>query len=356
MKAPLSLFLMLIAAACAGPPAAAPVSPTEPATTPTPTGVIAAAATATLTPSATPEPTATPRPTATPTIAPTPHPLAWATIEALRQRQYGGSGIEVLETLGSNESFTRHLIEFPSDGLAVQGFMNVPHGQGPFPVIVTLHGYVNPATYQTLAYTTSYADAYARAGFLVLHPDLRNHGQSDPGPNAFRSGYVIDVLNLLHQLDSIPEADPERVGLWGHSMGGGITIKALTVTDRVGAAVLYGSMSADEQANYQRILFFTGGLRAGSEQLPVSPEDDPGLYEKLSAIHHLETVQTPVQLHHGTADEQVPVAWSEDLARRLTSAELFLYPGQPHSLQGDARALFNQRVIEFFRRHLGAGA
>lgn len=355
----LLLGLALAAAACgarpqpAAPTAAPPLTSTpqaraSPALTPTHRPTATPAPTQTVTPTVTPTLTSTPAPTATAT----PHPLGWATVPALRQRAYGGSGVEVLDVLGSGQGFIRYLIAFPSDGLTVRGFMNVPQGEGPFPVVITVHGYVNPATYQTLSYTTSYADAYASAGFLVLHPDLRGHGRSEPGPNAFRSGYAIDVLNLIHQLDSIPQADPERVGLWGHSMGGGITIKVLTVTDRVDAAVVYGSMSADEAANHQRILFFSGGQAAGSESLPVSPHEDPALYGALSPVNFLDALRIPVQIHHGEEDAQVPVEWSKDLAGRLPGAELFLYPGQGHSLQGEARALLDRRVIEFFRRVL----
>lgn len=358
----LALTLAANCSAAPGLPTASPAPTAQPERTPGRPAALRATPTAISTrpspPSATATATATATPTATPTVTPTPHPLAWATIAKLRAREYGGSGIRVVGVLEERPSFTRQLIEFPSDGLTVRGFMNVPRGEGPFPVVVVTHGYVNPAAYRTLAYTTRYADAYAEAGFLVLHPDLRGHGQSDPGPNAFRAGYAIDVLNLLHQLDSLPQADPGRVALWGHSMGGGITIKLLTLSDRVAAAVLYGSMSADEAANYQRIVqVFTGGAAAGSESLPLAPEQAPELYERISAINHLEAVSAPLQLHHGAQDGEVPPDWSVDLHRRLQAldrpSELFLYEGQGHSLQGAAYELFNRRVIDFLRRELG---
>ena len=43
----------------------------------------------------------------------------------------------------------------------IYGFMNVPNADGPHPVIIALHGYIDPAIYQTLDYTTRYADALA---------------------------------------------------------------------------------------------------------------------------------------------------------------------------------------------------
>ncbi len=75
--------------------------------------------------------------------------------------------------------------------------MNVPQGDGPFPVVLVLHGYVDPATYNTLTYTTRYADALARAGYLVIHPNFRNWPPSDNGPEEYRVGQAVDVLNLI---------------------------------------------------------------------------------------------------------------------------------------------------------------
>ena len=67
------------------------------------------------------------------------------------------------ETLAVSDAFTRTLITYPSDGLTIYGFVNVPVGEGPFPVIIAVHGYVEPEVYSTLDYTTRYADGLARA-------------------------------------------------------------------------------------------------------------------------------------------------------------------------------------------------
>ncbi len=45
------------------------------------------------------------------------------------------------------------------------------------------------------------------------------------GESLFYSGLAIDVINLMNALESFPEADVERIGMWGHSMGGGVTLK-----------------------------------------------------------------------------------------------------------------------------------
>src|SRR5512138_3580857 len=95
-------------------------------------------------------PTVTPLPL-TPTLTPTPTlaPDEQYTIDFLRRRTYGGGQIEIMETMEDNVWFTRYLIRYPSDGLKIYGFINVPKGDGPFPVIIAVHGFVNVASYQT---------------------------------------------------------------------------------------------------------------------------------------------------------------------------------------------------------------
>ena len=118
-------------------------------------------------------------------------------IEELVARKYGGGEIAFVKDLEGSDHFTRKMVSFPSDDLTIYGFMNIPNGEGPFPVIVVLHGWVKPHLWHTLCYTTSYADALANAGFFVLHPNYRNHPPSDEGANLFRVGYAVDILNLL---------------------------------------------------------------------------------------------------------------------------------------------------------------
>lgn len=334
---------------------------TEPAETPPP------APTATALPdpvviqqpasTATPLPTVAPVPTAT--TSPTPDPYAEWTIDHLEARSYGDGPLEVIEVLGANEAFTRTLITYPSDDLTIHGFMNVPRqGEGPFPVIIALHGYIDPEAYNTLDYTTRYADSLAQSGYLVLHPNLRGYPPSDPGSNLFRVGMAVDVLNLLSIVRAqgdmpgpLQRADPERIGLWGHSMGGGISIRVMTVDPEVDAVLLYGSMSGDEARNFTKILEWSEGER-GLEELAFPQEQ----LARVSPIFHLDRVRAPVSVHHGEADALVPLAWSLELCDRLgeleKSVECVTYPGQPHTFYGEGDLMLMQRAVEFFDRHL----
>jgi hypothetical protein len=62
------------------------------------------------------------------------------------------------------------MISYPSEDLTIHGFIAIPRGMGPFPVGHRPAGWVNPAIYEALDYTTAYANHLARDGFLVFHP------------------------------------------------------------------------------------------------------------------------------------------------------------------------------------------
>lgn len=282
----------------------------------------------------------------------------FAFIADLRGRSYGGGEIEILETWWENEFFTRYFIRYYSDGIPILGFMNVPHSvEPPYVAVIVAHGYVNPDNYPVLAYTTPYADALARAGYLVVHPNYRNHGHSGRGLNPFRAGYTVDTLNLTAILKQRGDVRPDAVGILGHSMGGEIAIKALVANGDLRAAVLYGAMSADEFDNFWAIYRWSGGWFHLDG--PFNPVRDPWAFQQASPINYLDLVQAPVQIHHGTADNQVPFQWSQQLHAALQAqgkpSELYLYPGEPHGfgVGSPAYRLFMARVMHFFETNLG---
>ena len=331
-------------------------SATPPTATLTPRPTVMATAVPTIIPTIAP----ITQPTPIPTNTPTPDPYADLTIAALAARLYGGGSLEIVDTLETNEIFTRYLITYPSDGLTIYGFMNVPNEGTKFPVALVLHGYIDPAAYETLAYTRRYADALAEAGFFIIHPNFRNYPPSDSGPDPFRTGYAVDVLNLIAIIREqsqdpagyLRRADADDINLWGHSMGGGVALRVITVNnaDYVKTAVLYGSMSGDERLNFERIQVWSNG-RSGDFELAAPPE----ALQTISPIHQLERIQAAVSIHHSAADDVVPPAWSDDLCGRLQASqhpvECFTYANQPHTFRGDGDALFMARVVQFFNQY-----
>lgn len=297
-------------------------------------------------------------PTLVSTLSPTPDPyFAWS-IDYLRSRTYGGGQIEFQGVMGHTPGFTRYQIRYPSDGLNIYGFANIPNDNDKHPVIIALHGYIDPAVYNTLDYTTRYADALTHAGYIVLHPNLRGYAPSDNGENLFRVGMAIDVLNLIALLQAqsggtgpLQTASPDRIGLWGHSMGGGIATRVLTVTDNVKATVLYAPMSGDEQKNYEAIRTWSGQTR-GLEELQVPAE----VLNRISPMYFFSNIHAAISIHHGAADPLVPVDWSVTTCNQLTSlgknVECTYYENMPHTFTGSGDEEFIQNTIRFFDKNL----
>lgn len=310
----------------------------------------------------TPIPKVTPSQIPSPTIPPIPTVDSYAglRIKELAARSYGGGELNIIDTLEVNDDFTRYLITYPSDGLNIYGYMNVPNEGFKFPVALVLHGYIDPSEYQVVTYTARYASDLARAGYLVIHPNFRNYPPSDSAPLPFRVDYAIDVLNLIaiirkQSSDSagyLRRANVDDISLWGHSMGGGITLRVITVNNEeyLRAAVLYGSMSADEEKNYSRIDFWCQGTCADFEL--ATPKET---LLDISPLYHLERINAAVSIHHSEDDDVVPPEWSNELCKSLLAlnhdVECFTYSGVPHTFRGPADTLFTQRVIEFFNRN-----
>jgi len=257
-------------------------------------------------------------------------------VEALRERNYGQGELSVEYAWENKPEFTRYYITYPSDGLTIHGFVNVPVGKGPFPVIVALHGYIPPSEYKTRDYSTRYADALAQNGFIVLHPNLRGFPPSDLVVRRGDSltGYTIDALNLIAlarrqagQEGIFKNADFSHLGIWGHSLGGGIALRVMSVLPEIKAGVIYASVS-------QRYSNVSSGY----------------------TVYDLEASSAAFSLHHGEDDQTVPPAWTKTLYQQLLdlgkTVEYFTYPGQPHTLYGQSDHLFIQRMVIFFNKYL----
>jgi len=356
------IWYLLIAVAPAG-----PWNPLPPAKTPVavaarstrragPSATWPPTWTPTATGTATPTPTITPTPTNTPTRRPptptnTPDPRLPYYITRLRKRTYKGGTVEITGDIAENEHYAAYYVSYPSGDLTITGYMYVPQGRGPFPVVIFNHGAYDPEMYFTGTGTQREADYLARHGYLTIAPDYRNYGGSSPGDSLLLVGYVQDVLNLVNSVGTIDRADPSRVGMWGHSMGGGVTIKACVVSNRIKVVALFGSVGADEKDNY----YWNGATRLKVHQMFGLPERNPGPYAWLSPIKYLDAAP-PMSIHHGEADDVVPIEFSEKLHKKMREAgrpvEYFTYPGQPHTFQGEGWQLAMERVLAFFDKYL----
>ncbi len=321
--------------------------------------------------------TATPAPTwiATAVATATPHPLHAYTIPAYQEGAFPGGMVTILNTMDQNPAFTRYYIAYPSSDLTITGTMHLPAGSDPFPVLILLHGYFERDQYYVGADTWQAAEFFAQHGYLVLAPDLRSWGESDAGLSLFHMGLTADVLHLISSLPSIPQADPDRLGLWGHSMGGGIATKILTIDDRPLAAVLYAPNSADDADLIAR--WGPGCLPGQSEAagdncnpgefIPadtpqsvidayLSATGDPDFLRRVAPYYYLDQISVPVQIHIGSADgarrQYTPPEWSAKLSSALQEAGVdvttYSYAGQGHYFQGEAWTNLLERSLVLF--------
>ncbi|MFN8412619.1 MAG: alpha/beta fold hydrolase [Anaerolineales bacterium] len=318
--------------------------------------------------------------TLTPSITPLPSLIYPYTIAGLRERKFEGGEISLDAVLGLNDAYTRYLISYPSDGLRITGILQIPLGEGPFPVIVMNHGFSKRSEYTSGDGSDRAADFLARRGYITIASDYRTWGGSDFGVSFFHTGLVVDVMNLIASLFSLPQADVNRIGMWGHSMGGGITTKILTLQSPVRVAVLYAPNSADDADLIARWGYgCIGDISAGElldtcnsadvipESLPAEmiaaykeATTNPEMMRAIAPYYHLDLVTVPVQIHIGAADGDyigsTPPEWSYKLNQGLVDAgksvEFFVYEGQRHSFTGDAWVTFMERAVRLFDEEL----
>lgn len=318
--------------------------------------------TATATPS--PGPSPTPAPTATPTL----HPMS---ILAMRQTQYPGSDITIEETLDPGANYSRYIASYQSEGLKIYALLTIPSGPMPssgWPAIVFNHGYIPPTQYRTTERYIAYVDWLARSGYIVFRIDYRGHDRSEGAARGAYGdpGYTVDVLNATASIKRFPQADPERIGMWGHSMGGYLTLRAMVISPDIKAGVIWSGVVA----SYPDLLTRWRRGRGPTPTPPVSgsrswrsgwieqygtPDENPVFWAQVSANSYLADLSGPLELHHSTTDEEVPYVFSEILDEQVQqvgkTVKFYTYKGDNHNLS-NYFSLAMTRTIEFFDKYL----
>ncbi len=298
------------------------------------------------------------------------HPLS---IEYLRKANFPESELLIEEVLSPGSNYSRYVASYQSEGLKIYGLLTVPNTtkpEGGFPAIIFNHGYIPPAQYRTTERYVAYVDGFARNGYVVFRSDYRGHGNSegDARGGYGSNSYTIDVINAVSAVKNHEDVNPEKIGMWGHSMGGYITLRNMVVREDVKAGVIWAGVVAsyeDLLNNWRRnrpsptpaptLLPQARRWRDELTQTFGSPEQNPTFWNSISANNYLHEISGPLQLHHGTSDTSVPVEFSEKLAEQMRTVgkevEIYTYRGDDHNISQNF-SLAMQRSIAFFDKHL----
>lgn len=284
-------------------------------------------------------------------------------IPTMRARPYPGSPIMVEQRLAPGINYNRYLVSYRSDDLKIFALMTVPLGTPPptgWPAIIFNHGYIPPTLYSPTERYEAHIDALARNGYIVFRPDFRGHGASEGSAAGGYTGpaYTIDVLNAVAAMRAYAAADPARIGMWGHSLGGLLTLRSMVIDQSIKAGVIWSGVVV-AVPDFLTLLDFS------PTPIPTSvfqfrdqlyrefgtPQTNADFWDTLSPNNFLGDLSGPLQLHHGTGDDVVPVLFSAMLADQVAaagqSAELFTYSGDDHNLTVNFDTAM-ARTVRFF--------
>ncbi|MGQ2941244.1 MAG: prolyl oligopeptidase family serine peptidase [Blastomonas fulva] len=254
-------------------------------------------------------------------------------------------------------------VEFPShvDGMNLVARLSLPANYDParkYPVIVgsVYSDAVRNQWGGRRAHPTWGLDQYFVAqGYIVLNVNVRGSwGQGrDHNQTQLHSYGETDINDLESGVRFLVEkgyADPRRVGLWGSSYGGLMTIMSLSKKPGVYAAGIAGAPATNVWHAYPAQMWIMG---------PHEGPDMPARYEAQSALYQAKGIEDPLMIIHGTRDPVVlysdTIALAEGMIDREQMFELVTLPGGNHAWASDnlrqARFAF-KKMAEFFDRNV----
>jgi dipeptidyl aminopeptidase/acylaminoacyl peptidase len=238
-------------------------------------------------------------------------------------------------------------------------WLYLPRGEGPFPVVVSIHG--GPESQSRPYFSSTYQMWLNELGVAVLLPNVR--GSSGFGKTYLaldngerREDSVRDIGALLDWIEVQPELDENRVAVFGGSYGGYMVLaSAVHYSERLSAAVDVVGIS-----NFVSFLENTQDYRRDLRRQEYGDERDPQMrahLERISPLNNVEKIRVPLLVVQGQNDPRVPVSESEQMVEALRAR------GQPvwymnalnegHGYRKKQnRDLYQQAVVMFFRRHL----
>ena len=221
-----------------------------------------------------------------------------------------------------------------------------------YPTIVLVYGGPHAQLVQDRWGATSGLDHYlASKGFLVWTMDNRGswgrgHAFETPILRSLGAQELKDQLEGVAELRKRPFVDGSRLGIWGWSYGGYMTLYAVTHAGERFKCALAGAPVTDWKL-YDSIY---------TERYMKRPRDNPEGYKASSPLEAAKSLSTKLLVMHGTADDNVHMQNSIDFFDELMKARKdFVFvplPRQQHGPRGEALLYRNQRLAEWFEKNL----
>jgi dipeptidyl aminopeptidase/acylaminoacyl peptidase len=258
------------------------------------------------------------------------------------------------------------------DGQQVPAWLFVPKNldrSKKHPAVVWIHGDGVNQNYDGWHVQRNYAVYYSfhqyllQQGYVVIAPDYR--GSIGYGRD-WREGVYMDVGGkdakdawmAANYLKTLGYVDGDRVGVWGLSYGGFFTLIAVTDQPKLFRAGVDVAGVVDYAMYYEDP--YHGGWTASRIGTPAQ---NPAVYANASPLSHVDRLERPLLVLHGTSDVNVPYLHSVRLIDELLKkgkgdlVSFMTYPGEFHYFTREhvLRDAWH-RVDDFFRANLIGGA
>ena len=264
------------------------------------------------------------------------------------------------ENDGLAPQVTAKSIHWKNEGHDIQGWLTGPARVEPgksYPMIVLVHGGPSSAVQPTYMWKGTTNDL-VQHGFFVFQPNPRgSFGQGEAFTRAvakdFGGGDLRDILAGVDAVEKAAPIDDKRLGVYGHSYGGFMTMWTVTHSQRFKAGVA-GAGIADWVSYYgenginQWMVPFFG----------TTAYKDPAAYDKFSPIRYIQAAKTPTFIYVGERDVECPPDQSLQFHAGLDAMgvpnSLVIYAGEGHGIRDAAhKADLKARILGWFDKYLG---
>jgi dipeptidyl aminopeptidase/acylaminoacyl peptidase len=246
------------------------------------------------------------------------------------------------------------------DGRNVPAYFFRPEGEGPFPVLVDIHG--GPESQRRLNYSPSgpVLQYLTSLGMAVLSLNVRGstgYGKeySHLDDKGKRLDSVKDVEYAVKWLRERDDVQSDKIAVYGRSYGGFMTLASLVFYPDLWAA----GVNMVGIANFVSFLERTGPWRRKHREAEYGElENDREMLERISPLNYIDNIKVPMMVVHGRHDPRVPLFEAEQVVEAVRKngqdVELLVFEDEGHAIskrknQLDAFVMMG----EFLGKHLG---